>query len=616
MWPEDACCAQARVYVCSSLANRCRTAHTADACLPMPVRFSHRIRLLACLPLNESRDRKSVVHTSCRSLQRYTTTFIIKSSKWEDIDWKNFEGIDPRYFGDPRDYNVSSENYTQFMENFSWFLNNSKNFLDPEILNKYAANRNVESPVAFYGLIFAYVILIILGACGNGLVVCAVARKPAMRTARNLFIVNLAVSDMLLCLITMPLTLMEILTVYWPLGSQDFICKMLGTLQATSIFVSTISITAIALDRYHVIVYPTRESLQVFGAIGILGAIWATALILAAPLFVWRTLKEHRINLDSIGLNSITYCLEEWPVTHGRAYYSLFSLIFQYVLPIITVSVAYSRICRKLHYRYVRSNAGARSSCKEKSRKKDDKRMRRTNSLLVSIALIFCISWLPLNIYNLVVDFYNPFGADRQSMMVVYAICHMIGMSSACSNPLLYGWLNDNFRKEFKEILATFCPWIPVEAVQERVNSFRSSLKESRRKRRAQKKGELNNLTTEGAGTGACKSSAPEEDSVAIGVNNSQLLTVPPAVAGPSNTSGGGSSSSTGHAAPVSSGSTAFKLRRAGSNSSSHGSARINNESTQIAYRKALDTTMVVSENISGLTEMTVITGLSSQVNV
>lgn len=29
----------------------------------------------------------------------------------------------------------------------------------------------------------------------------------------------------------------------------------------------------------------------------------------------------------------------------------------------------------------------------------------------------------------------------------------MWGMSSACSNPFLYGWLNENFRKEFKEIL-------------------------------------------------------------------------------------------------------------------------------------------------------------------
>lgn len=89
------------------------------------------------------------------------------------------------------------------------------------------------------------------------------ARKPQMRTARNLFILNLAISDLLLCLVTMPLTLVEILSKYWPLGRQPIVCKMIGTLQATSIFVSTISITAIALDRYQVIVYATRDSLQV-----------------------------------------------------------------------------------------------------------------------------------------------------------------------------------------------------------------------------------------------------------------------------------------------------------------------------------------------------------------
>lgn len=50
----------------------------------------------------------------------------------------------------------------------------------------------------------------------------------------------------------MPLTLAEILSKYWPLGENEPLCKLIGTLQATSIFVSTISITAIALDRYQV----------------------------------------------------------------------------------------------------------------------------------------------------------------------------------------------------------------------------------------------------------------------------------------------------------------------------------------------------------------------------
>ena len=43
----------------------------------------------------------------------------------------------------------------------------------------------------------------------------AVVRNPSMRTARNVFIVNLAVSDLMLCLITMPLTLVEILYQAW-----------------------------------------------------------------------------------------------------------------------------------------------------------------------------------------------------------------------------------------------------------------------------------------------------------------------------------------------------------------------------------------------------------------
>lgn len=38
-------------------------------------------------------------------------------------------------------------------------------------------------------------------------------------------------------------------------------------------------------------------------------------------------------------------------------------------------------------------------------------------------------------------------------LQICYAVCHMMGMSSACSNPILYGCLNENFWKEFKDIL-------------------------------------------------------------------------------------------------------------------------------------------------------------------
>ncbi|CAH1111132.1 unnamed protein product [Psylliodes chrysocephalus] len=321
---------------------------------------------------------------------------------------------------------------------------------DPKLMERYIKNKGIDEP-AYSTLIALYCSLILMGALGNTLVIVSVIRKPAMRTPRNMFIVNLAVADLLLCTITMPLTLMEILTKYFPLGNSLFICKLIGILQATSTYVSTISITAIALDRYQVIVYPTRESLQLCGAALILLLIWMVAIMLALPLFIVRHLIHHTVELGVDNLD-INFCIENWPVDHGRAYYSIFSLIFQYTLPILIVSVAYLRISFKLRYRYAGGFIGDEASQKSR-RELRGRRLHRTNVLLCSIAIIFCISWLPLNVFNLVADLSTNQSFTSQPMMICYAVCHMMGMSSACSNPILYGCLNENFWKEFKDIL-------------------------------------------------------------------------------------------------------------------------------------------------------------------
>jgi hypothetical protein len=41
---------------------------------------------------------------------------------------------------------------------------------------------------------------------------------------------------------------------------------------------------------------------------------------------------------------------------------------------------------------------------------------------------------------------------DTSYPVAVYAICNLLGMSSACLNPILYGFLNKTFRREFKNI--------------------------------------------------------------------------------------------------------------------------------------------------------------------
>jgi len=99
-------------------------------------------------------------------------------------------------------------------------------------------------------LITLFALLIVFGAAGNSLVCFVVARNPAMRTPRNIFIINLAISDLTLCLFTQPFNLMKVLMPVWRLGR--FMCKFVPMCAGANVFVSTISITAIALDRFQV----------------------------------------------------------------------------------------------------------------------------------------------------------------------------------------------------------------------------------------------------------------------------------------------------------------------------------------------------------------------------
>ncbi len=67
---------------------------------------------------------------------------------------------------------------------------------------------------------------------------------------------------------------------------------------------------------------------------------------------------------------------------------------------------------------------------------------------------VFFISWLPLNLFNIFMDLYpvlmKPLIQGNET--VVYAVLHLFGLCNALTNPILYGYLNENFRKEYKSI--------------------------------------------------------------------------------------------------------------------------------------------------------------------
>ena len=82
---------------------------------------------------------------------------------------------------------------------------------------------------------------------GSGLIIFLFQR---LTTTRNVLLANMALSNLALCVFTMPLTLLDMLHHYWPLASgQEVLCKLTSHTQSTFVFFSSWSVMLIAVDR-------------------------------------------------------------------------------------------------------------------------------------------------------------------------------------------------------------------------------------------------------------------------------------------------------------------------------------------------------------------------------
>jgi len=70
--------------------------------------------------------------------------------------------------------------------------------------------------VSLYGVVF------VLGVSGNTLVVYVICRDKSLQTTTNVFIANLAVSDVVMCLLAVPFTPISGLLTDWVFGKVRY----------------------------------------------------------------------------------------------------------------------------------------------------------------------------------------------------------------------------------------------------------------------------------------------------------------------------------------------------------------------------------------------------------
>lgn len=316
-----------------------------------------------------------------------------------------------------------------------------------EILREFQSSAHWFSPTSEALLIMFYCIAIILGILGNSVVVYIVLKFKHLHKPRNILILNLSICGIVMCVVCMPFSLIRLTLKNWHLGG--ILCRLSPTLQTLDVFVSTFTIVAIAVDRYSAIVCATRESNNrrlVYYSIII---IWLASIILCIPMMMFHEVQN--VTPESMNFQLYTICMEVWPSDWLRKLYTTCVLLIQYAAPLAVISALHAKICHCLR---MRINDNPRTESEMARALRDNKRQRKNMLLLTAIAVSFAIAWLPLTILNTLADYDFRLFLKR-NFNHAYAYCLLAAMCSACLNPIIYGWFNNNFRNAFLLVICS-----------------------------------------------------------------------------------------------------------------------------------------------------------------
>lgn len=187
-----------------------------------------------------------------------------------------------------------------------------------------------------------YLLVLVTGVIGNVCTCIVIARNRYMHTATNFYLVNLALSDLLLLVLGLPLETYTFWSAYpWVFG--EAFCVMRTVAAETSTYASILTITAFTVERYVAICHPmwiqTKCSLQ--RAARVIAVIWAVAGVCAVPIDIQYGVVYLDDELGHPIQESATCNIR--PDRYIRHAFEVSTFLF-FLAPMVVISALYGRI--------------------------------------------------------------------------------------------------------------------------------------------------------------------------------------------------------------------------------------------------------------------------------
>ncbi|XP_053132477.1 QRFP-like peptide receptor [Hemicordylus capensis] len=305
-------------------------------------------------------------------------------------------------------------------------------------------------------LTIMYLVSFLVGLVGNIMSLRILTSKrhrriPSLNATRSLLI-NLAICDLMVVCICMPITVGNLIYKAWVYG--DFLCRAVPFIQAVSVSASVLSLTVISLNRYYSVHNPlhARSFFTHRKILSTILVVWVFSSGICMPLIF----MNKRVGFEEVQDLPLVFpiCREIWPEEKIRQAYSFLLFCALYCLPVLFNMVI---CCLTVHRlwsptRQLR-DSNALSQTLPLSRLKVRKKVAQ---MVVALVLLFAFSWLPIYTMDIWIEFNSPKSSWEEApspwVLQLRPFAQWLSLSNSSLNPICYCFVGNLYRsaKEMK----------------------------------------------------------------------------------------------------------------------------------------------------------------------
>ncbi|XP_044043543.1 opsin-3-like [Siniperca chuatsi] len=296
--------------------------------------------------------------------------------------------------------------------------------------------------------------IMLFGFLNNLLVLVLFCRFKTLRTPVNVLLLNISVSDMLVCVCGTTLSFASSLRRRWLYGRLG--CMWYGFANSCFGVVSLISLAALSYDRYSTLMVYNKRVSDYRKPLLAVGGSWLYSLVWTAPpLLGWSS-----YGLEGAG----TSCSVTWTErSSGSHSYIVCLFVFCLGLPVLVMVYCYGRLL------YAVKQVGRI--------RRMAARRREFHILFMVFTTVVCylLCWMPYGVVAMMATFGRP-GVISPVASVVPSI---LAKSSTVINPVIYILMNKQFYRCF--LILFHCKHQLTENVQSSVPSKTTVVQLNRR---------------------------------------------------------------------------------------------------------------------------------------